>query len=47
MERQKHCGEENTSCEILETGEFDKEMDLDEKESNIVSKNPENDRSRN
>ena len=32
---------------LLETGELDKEMDSDEKESNIVSKNPENDRSRN
>ena len=32
---------------ILETGEFDKEMDSDEKESDIVSKNSENDWSRN
>ena len=27
---------------LLETGEFDKEMDADEKKSNEVSKNPEN-----
>ena len=32
---------------LLESGEFDKEMDSDEMESNAVSKNPENDQSRN
>ena len=32
---------------LLETGEFDKEMDADEKKFNEVSKNPENDRSKN
>jgi DNA polymerase III epsilon subunit-like protein len=54
LNNNKMCGDRNTVEKelqavkiLLETGEFDKKMDTDEKKSNEASKNQENEQSRN